>query len=52
MNDNIININVPNAIYIIVMALLGGVLLAFLRKQFGRGGMAIGGAPGAEAPGR
>ena len=51
MNDNIININVPNAISIIVMSMLGMVLLGFLRKKFGRSDM-IGGAPGSDAPGR
>jgi hypothetical protein len=32
VNDNIISINVPNAISIVLMALVGGALLALVKK--------------------
>ncbi len=32
MNENIIGINVPNGISILIMAAIGGVVLAFVRK--------------------
>lgn len=31
-NDNILSINIPNGISILVMALVGGFLLAMIRK--------------------
>ena len=32
MGDNIISINVPNGVSITIMALIGGIVVAFVRK--------------------
>ena len=32
MGDNIISINIPNGVSIVIMAVVGGALLAFVRK--------------------
>lgn len=48
MNENIIAINVPNAVSIVLMALVGGFLLALIKKAVtGRGKQQIqAGVPG------
>lgn len=42
MNENIIAINIPNAISIIIMAAGGALLIAFLRKATGTKGAGAG----------
>ena len=52
MNENIIAINVPNGISILVMAAIGGVVLAFLRKlAAGQKGTGLSAGPGAAGTG-
>jgi len=51
VNENIIAINIPNAVSILVMAALGGLVFAFARKAIG-GKPNVAFAPGSDAPGR
>lgn len=46
MNDNIIAVNVPNAISILVMAIAGGIALAIGAKFLGARGASGGGSGG------
>lgn len=47
VNDNIISVNIPNGISILIMVVLGGVLLTFAKKALGmkKGGPAVASGP-------
>ena len=52
MNENIINVNVPNAITIVIMGAIGMALLNFVHKLAARHQADTASPPGYDAPGR
>lgn len=46
MDGNLIAVNIPNGVSIVIMAAIGGVLLGFARKAIkGKGGSAVSSGP-------